>query len=182
MGYLIKDEQLTEEPMAKKDPKEADKEEVKQGEVVPRDKMASPFEEMERWFDEALHMPFFAPFRPSRFGFPDFGEPMPSVDIYEDGNDVVVKAEVPGMRKEDIEVKITEDILTISGVKKAEERVEKKDYHRLERSFGSFSRKLRLPSEVEADKAAASFHDGVLEIRIPKTEAAKAKVKKVKIS
>ncbi len=81
----------------------------------------------------------------------------------------------------DIDVTLTEDTLTLSGEKKKEERVEKKDYHRLERSYGSFTRSFHLPKEVQTEKAAAKFKDGVLQIRIPKTEEAKKKEKKVLI-
>ena len=141
----------------------------------------SPFEEMERWFEEAFRRPFFAPSWMPRFKLPEFGGTYPTVDIFEDGNDVVVKAELPGMKKEDIEVNISDNVITISGEKKTEEKVEKKDYYRLERSFGSFTRTLQLPSEIQSDKAKAGFKDGVLEVRIPKTEAAVRKVKKIAV-
>lgn len=141
----------------------------------------SPFEEMERWFEEAFRRPFFAPSWMPRFKLPEFGGTYPSVDIFEDGNDVVVKAELPGMQKEEIEVNISDDAITISGEKKTEEKVEKKDYYRLERSFGSFTRTLQLPSEILTDKAKAGFRDGVLEVRIPKTEAAARKSRKVTV-
>lgn len=158
-----------------------------QQEMVPeRQRIRSPFEEMERWFEEAFRRPFFAPAWMERFRFPELrfpepGEISPSVDIFEDGNDVVVKAEIPGISKENLDVNITEDMITISGEKKAEEKVERKDYHRIERSFGSFTRRLRLPVEIQADKARATFRDGVLEVRIPKSEAAKEKVKKITV-
>jgi len=105
----------------------------------------------------------------------------PEMDIFEDGNDVVVKAEMPGMKKEDIEVNLTDDTVTVSGEKKKEEKVEKKDYYRVERSYGSFSRSFRLPKEVQSDKAKATFKDGVLEIRVPKTAEAISKEKKLTI-
>ncbi|MBI5049382.1 MAG: Hsp20/alpha crystallin family protein, partial [Nitrospirae bacterium] len=76
---------------------------------------------------------------------------------------------------------LTENAITISGEKKKEEKVEKKDYYHFERSYGSFSRTFTLPAEVQTDKAKASFKKGVLEVRIPKTEEAKKKVKKVAI-
>lgn len=141
----------------------------------------SPFEEMERWFEEAFRRPFFAPSWMPRLKFPEVGSMYPTVDIFEDGNNVVVKAELPGMKKEDIEVNISDDVITISGDKKTEDKVEKKDYYRLERSYGSFTRTLRLPAETQTEKAKASFNDGVLEVRIPKTEAAVQKVKKINV-
>ena len=88
---------------------------------------------------------------------------------------MVVKAEIPGISKDDLNVSLTEDSLTISGEKKQEEKVEKKDFHRVERSYGSFSRSFRLPDNVDGSKAKASFKDGVLEVRIPKTKATKQK-------
>ena len=113
--------------------------------------------------------------------FPEMGIVSPDVDIFEDGNDVVVKAEMPGMKKEDIDVNITDDMVTVSGEKKKEEKVEKKDYYRVERSYGSFTRSFRLPKEVQSDKAKATFKDGVLEVRVPKTPEAISKEKKIPI-
>lgn len=153
------------------------------GASVPIPRWLAPFEEMERWFEEALNRPFFAPAWLPRLRFPDIaGELAPSVDIYEEGLDVVVKAEVPGIRREDIEVNLSGDLLTISGTKRAEEKVERKDFHRVERSYGSFTRRLKIPVETQTDKAKASFKDGVLEIRIPKTVAAASKGRKVTVS
>jgi HSP20 family protein len=143
----------------------------------------SPFEEMEKRFEEFFRRPF-SLLGPSWFPsvrLHELEEITPTVDIFEEGNDVVVKAELPGMKKEDIDVNITDDVITISGEKKKEEKVEKKNYYRVERSYGSFTRSFRMPSEVESDKAKASFKDGVLEVKIPKTEEAKKKEKKVQI-
>jgi len=149
--------------------------------MKPQKGLVSPIEEMERWFEEAFRRPFFAPSWMPKFKLPEFGMSYPMVDIFEDGNDVVVKAELPGMKKEDIDVNISDDVITISGEKKSEEKVEKKEYYRLERSYGSFTRTLRLPAETQTDKAKASFKDGILEVRMPKTEAALQKTKKISI-
>jgi len=116
-----------------------------------------------------------------RLKMPEIEEISLSVDILTEGDDVVVKAELPGMQKEDIDISLTEDTITISGEKKKEKKVEKKDYYRLERSYGSFKRSFSLPAEVQTEKASAKFKDGVLEIRMPKTEEAKKKEKKVMI-
>jgi HSP20 family protein len=105
----------------------------------------------------------------------------PVVDFYEDKDDLVVKAELPGMEKQDIEVNVTDHRLTIKGEKKKEEKVEEENYYRTERSFGSFRRSLELPSDVQAEKAKASFRSGILEVRLPKTEVAKAKEIKVAV-
>lgn len=143
----------------------------------------SHFEEMERRFEDLFRRPF-SLLEPSwwpRLRMPEMEEVAPKVDIFEEGDNFVVKAEIPGMKKEEIEVNLTDDMVTISGEKKKEEKVEKKDYYRLERSYGSFSRSFRLPKEVQSDKAKATFKDGVLEVKVPKTEEAKKKEKKVSI-
>lgn len=159
-------------------PKKESKEVVK----AELSRAISPFTEMEKRFEEFFRRPF------SLFGpswFPEMRlereEISPIVDIFEEGNDVVVKAELPGMKKEDIDVNITGDVITISGEKKKEEKIEKKNYYKVERSYGSFTRTFRIPTEVQTDKAKANFKDGVLELRVPKTEEAKKKEKKIPI-
>jgi HSP20 family protein len=146
-------------------------------------KAISPFEEIERRIEDFFRRPFslLGPTWWPRLRLPEIEEISPSVDIFEEGDDVVVKAELPGMKKEDIEVKLTDNTITISGEKKKEEKVEKKDYYRLERSYGSFCRAFSLPAEVQTDKAKAQFKDGILEVRIPKSEEAKKKEKKLMI-
>lgn len=149
--------------------------------VPEKTELRSPFDEMERWFGDFFDRPFFSPMWMPRFRMPSMQPPTPSVDIFEEADAVVIKAELPGIDKEDVEIHVADDVLTISGEKKAEEKIERKDYHRIERSYGSFSRSLRLPGEVLSDQAKASFQNGVLEIRIPKTEAGKQKKRKVEI-
>lgn len=160
-------------------------EKKKTGEVAKTESSGavSPFEEMRRRFDEAFHRPFSlfsSPWWPKTMdvGLEEF---QPSIDIFEEGDNVVVKADIPGMSKEDIEVNLTADTVTISGEKKKEEKVEKKNYYRFERSYGSFCRSFLLPKEVQTDKAKAKFKDGVLEIKIPVTEEAKKREKKIPI-
>jgi len=141
----------------------------------------SPFERMEEIFEEFMRRPFGRHWLPS---FPRLFEemrPSPSVDIFEDGDDIVVKSELPGMTKDDIEVNITGNTITISGDKRSEEKVEKRNYYRLERSYGSFSRSFELPVEIKPEKAKATFKNGVLEVRLPKSEEAKKRVKKITI-
>lgn len=147
--------------------------------VEPR--ILSPFEEIEKLFEEMWKRPFslFGSLMPRLKSEADVIAP--AVDIFEEGDDIVLKAELPGLDKNDIEVKITDDYITISGEKKREEKVEEKNYYRYERSYGSFSRTFRLPVEVQTDKAKAKFDKGVLEIRIPKTEEAKTKERKLQI-
>jgi len=161
--------------MAKQEPKELVKHEPSRA--------ISPFETMERWLEEAFRRPFslLGPSWLPRLRETEMEEVMPSVDIFEEGDNVVVKAELPGIRKEDIDVKMTDNTVIISGEKKKEEKVERKNYYREERSYGSFTRSFRLPVEVQTDKAKAQFKEGLLEIRIPKTEEAKKKEKKVTV-
>lgn len=140
----------------------------------------SPMAQMDRLFDEVFKRPFFSLWSP-RLSSGEMEEPYLPVDIYEDGESVVVKAEVPGIRKEDIDVQLTPDSITISGKKESEQRVEQKDFFRLERSYGSFSRSCQLPVETVTDKARAVFRDGVLEVRIPKSEAAASRTRKLTV-
>lgn len=144
-------------------------------------KFSSPFQEMEQMFEDFFQRRFFTPSWMPRIKFPEMAEVSASVDMFEEGNDLVIKAEIPGMKKEEISIDFAGDTITISGEKKSEERTERKDYHRVERSFGSFSRRLRLPVEIQVDKSQASFKDGVLEIRMPKSETEKQKVRKITV-
>jgi HSP20 family protein len=104
----------------------------------------------------------------------------PAVDIYEDEDQVVVKAEVPGIAKEDLDINLSGSTLTIKGEKK-EEQTKKVNYYYRERSHGSFTRIVELPAKVNGKLATASFENGVLEIGLPKTEEAKKKVAKIRI-
>jgi HSP20 family protein len=167
--------------MAKKEKKELAKVESTKA-LSPFKEMERRFEEMERRFEDFFRRPFsFLPSWMPRMKMPGIEEVSPSMDIFTEGDDVVVKGELPGMKKEDINVSLTKDTISISGEKKKEEKVEKKDYYSLERSYGSFKRSFSLPAEVQTEKASAKFKEGVLEIRIPKTEEAKKKEKKVMI-
>ncbi len=97
----------------------------------------------------------------------------PSVDISESDEAVVVAAEIPGIRAEDIKVTVVDRVLTIEGEKKEEKREDQKQTHRVERTYGSFRRAFRLASAVDADQISASYRDGVLNLSLPKAEAAK---------
>ncbi|MDD2732442.1 MAG: Hsp20/alpha crystallin family protein [Desulfuromonadaceae bacterium] len=141
----------------------------------------SPFEEMEHMFEDFFNRRFFAPTWMPRLPFNGLGDMSTSVDMFEDGADLVIKAEMPGMKKEEISIDFSGDVVTISGEKKSEEKTERKDYYRVERSFGSFCRKLSLPVEIQIDKATASFMDGVLELRMPKSESGKNNVRKITV-
>ena len=116
-----------------------------------------------------------------RRGEADNGDWVPVMDVSERQDEVVVKAEIPGMEKQDIKVSVKDDKLTISGEKKREEREEGENWHRVERTYGSFKRVLALPS-VDNEKVEATYKDGVLEIRLPKLESAKPKEIPIKVS
>jgi HSP20 family protein len=141
----------------------------------------SPFEEFERRFEDFFRRPFSLMEAPWTRWSAIAGDVSPAMDIYEEGNDIVVKAEIPGMKKEEIHVDINEKAVTVSGEKKKEEKVERKDYVHLERTYGSFARTFALPAEVQTDKARATFKDGVLELRVPKTAEAARRTRKVAI-
>jgi HSP20 family protein len=137
--------------------------------------------DMERMFDDFWGRRM-RPWWPERWSMPAVLEiSPPAVDLFEEKDEIVVKAELPGMDKDSIQVNITDHTLTIKGEKKKEEEVKEENYYRSERSYGSFVRTLELPADVHSDKAKASFKNGVLEVRLPKTEEAKAKEIKVKI-
>jgi HSP20 family protein len=101
--------------------------------------------------------------------------------VKEEEKDFIVSAELPGMDQKDIDVTVTNDSVRISGEKKHEEEKEERGYYRRETSYGTFERVVDLPTEVDESKAEAEFSKGVLTIKLPKTEEAQAKRKKIKI-
>lgn len=94
----------------------------------------------------------------------------PSLDVYEAGNEVVVKADLPGIDPKDVEVRVFPEAVTLKGETRKEEEVERAGYYHKERRYGAFHRQVRLPSRVIAEDAKASFKNGTLEIRIPKAD------------
>jgi HSP20 family protein len=94
---------------------------------------------------------------------------MPTVDVYEQDDTVVVKAELPGLKKEDIEVTVDQGDLVIHGERTAESEVKEEHYYRAERSYGSFYRRIPLPPDVKTEQITATYKDGLLEIRVPKS-------------
>ena len=98
---------------------------------------------------------------------------VPAMDLVEEGDSLVLRADLPGMSHDDVNVEVKDGVLTISGERQAEQRKEEQGYYRVERSFGSFSRSLTLPEGIDPDKVSAEFDNGVLEVRIPKPEERK---------
>jgi HSP20 family protein len=103
----------------------------------------------------------------------------PSVDIFENENEVVVKAELPGMDPKSIDVRLENNVLTLKGERHFEKEAKEENYHRVEREYGSFSRAFSLPMAVREDRITAEYKDGVLKILLPKKEEMKPKTIKV---
>jgi len=137
----------------------------------------SPFRQMTTLRDEIDHMfdRAFGNFFESPTQTQLSGGWIPAVDLYEDKDALTVKCELPGMKKEDIDISLHENFLTISGERKHEEQQKTGEVYRTERYEGRFSRSLSLPSKVAADKISATYKDGVLTVVLPKAEEAKPK-------
>lgn len=138
-----------------------------------------PFKEMRRLWDEVdrLFEDFLSGSRRR-----EIASWVPAVDVEETENEIIVKAEVPGLKKEDIKVSLTEDNLVISGERKEEKEEKAKNYHRKEIFVGKFYRSIPLPVEVQPDKAKATYENGILKIILPKSEKAKPKEIEIEIS
>jgi len=106
----------------------------------------------------------------------------PTIDVEEDDKSIHVKAEIPGIEEKDLDVKIEDNVLTLSGEKKEERKEEKKNYIFSERKFGSFSRSISLPEGIKTDKINATFKKGILNIDIPKDETKEAKKIEIKVN
>ena len=116
------------------------------------------------------------------FSVPESGRPWtPSVDILENENEIVLKADVPGVNEADIDIKIEDGTLTLKGERKFADESKGKGYHRVERGYGSFVRAFALPDSVDADKVSADYKAGVLTITLPKKEVAKPRSVKVQL-
>lgn len=123
------------------------------------------FNRFDRWFDD-FDMP--ALFNEERNW-------APTIDVSETEDAMVVKAEMPGMSKDDIDITLSNGILTLSGEKKEEREDKQESYHVKESRYGSFRRSFRVPAEVEPDKIEATYKEGVLRLTVPKAEGAKPK-------
>jgi HSP20 family protein len=133
-----------------------------------------PFDEMRRWMEDLWMTPL------EELG--RWGDGLtPRVDIKEEDKEIIVSAELPGMDQKDIDLTVSNDSVRISGERRHEKEEEEKGFYRHERFGGSFDRVIDLPAEVDENKAEAEFSKGVLTIRLPKTEEAQAKQRKIKI-
>jgi HSP20 family protein len=130
---------------------------------------------MDRLFDDFFDL---APFSDVEDRLGAFS---PSVDVTEIDNQVQVTAELPGLTEDDIDLSLSQNVLTIRGEKKEEQEERDQNYHRIERSYGSFQRNIPLPVEVEAEQVEASFKNGVLTVTMPKTAQAQQERKKIEV-
>ncbi len=106
----------------------------------------------------------------------------PRVDVMEQKDSYIIKAEMPGVNKDDVRITLHENVLSIRGEKKQEKEEKDVNYHRIERSYGTFERQFALPTGVKSDKIDASYKDGILTVPLPKVEEAKPKEIEVKVS
>jgi HSP20 family protein len=106
----------------------------------------------------------------------------PAVDIYETDNDIVLKVELPGIDAKDVEVRVEDNTLYLKGERKQEKEVKEQNYHRVERSYGSFARSFSLPNSIDANKVKAEYKDGLLTLAMPKREEAKPKTIKIDVT
>jgi HSP20 family protein len=136
---------------------------------TPMDNLASFQHEMNRMFDQ-----FFRGGNGHETGA-TVGAWTPAVDIHETDDGYVLKAELPGVSKDDVSIDMHQNTLTLSGQRKYESAVKDEHYHRVERAYGTFRRSFVLPAKVDQDQVQATFKDGVLELHLPKSEAAKPK-------
>ena len=127
-------------------------------------------EAMDRLFDDAFT-------RPINMGAVST---MPAIDLYQNEDDLVVKAILPGLTQEDVQISVTADVLTLRGEFKNIENTEGTTYHIREQRYGMFERAIPLPTDVEVDKAKAVFENGILTITLPKAEAVKPKTITIK--
>jgi HSP20 family protein len=134
-----------------------------------------PFRELRSLQDEMTRL--FTGVVPASFNREEMahGAWAPSVDIFEDKEHLILEAERPGMKREDFEISVENNVITLSGERKFEKKTEGDNYHRVERSYGSFTRSFTLPQTVTADGATADFDNGVLRVSLPKREETKAR-------
>jgi len=141
-----------------------------------------------RWLDELTDEGWFVPPFPSSMTTrlrKTFGEKAfvaPRIDLLEEKDALIAKIEVPGIKKEDLSITVENETLTVKGSFKTAEEVKEKDYYFAERATGGFLRTIPLPTKVQPEKVAATLHDGLLEIRLPKAEEAKGVGMKIPIT
>ncbi len=136
-----------------------------------------PFEEFSKLGDSIFGLTLF----PQGRNLPVERSWYPAIDVSEEKDRIVVKADLPGMKQEDIDLTLDDDILTIRGERKSETEEKDKNVHRVERTCGAFERSLKLGANVDRDKITADYKNGVLEVAIPKTEESKPRQLKINV-
>ena len=136
----------------------------------PINEMVTLREAMDQLFDDAFMRPI---------GQGGLGD-IPAIDMYQTKDNVIVKAGLPGLKPEDVQISITANVLSLSGEFKEESEQKEKTYHLREQRYGSFERSVALPTDVETEKASADFENGLLTITLPKSEAVKPKMINIK--
>jgi HSP20 family protein len=146
------------------------------GEIIMFRELMTLQDRMNRLFNETLPKP--------RMFWEDWGTAswVPAVDIYEDEGSIVLKADVPEVDPKNVDIRVEDNMLYLKGERKLEKEVKEDNYHRIERSYGSFARSFVLPHSVSTEKIAADYKNGVLTITIPKREEAKPKQIKVNVN
>ncbi len=142
----------------------------------------NPFEDMDRMFENHFSRSWMHPFSKlwsESDKLAPFQGKMPSVDMIDRDKEIVVKAEMPGVDKKDLDISVTRNTVTIKGCTSHEEKEERDDYYRSEMSHGSYSRTLSLPADINEDKVKAKYKDGILELTLPKLEETKRQSIKV---
>ncbi|MFA6492580.1 MAG: Hsp20 family protein [Patescibacteria group bacterium] len=132
----------------------------------------SPFGDLDRIFEDEENTPTW----PARRGFS-----YPAINIKQTAKDIILTADIPGIKEDELEIEVGRDFVNISGARQEEEKQEEEGYFRQEVRYGSFARRLSLPIEIRTDKAEATIKDGILKLVMPKLEIAKPKVTKIKI-
>ena len=145
----------------------------------------NPLREMEQATQNRFNPLFLGGF-PNRMGSGEIhslavADWSPEVDISEDDRGYLLKADLPEMKKDDVRVTVEDGILCVSGERKSEKEDQKKKFHRIERSFGTFRRSFTLPEDADSTKVTADFHDGVLKVHLPTTPIARSKAIEVKV-
>ncbi len=139
----------------------------------------NPFRELEDW---STGLRLFSDSLNRLLSEPASSRPWtPNVDILETENEIVLKADIPGVDQKDIDIRLEDGTLTLKGERKFEKEDKEKGYHRIERGYGTFVRCFSVPESVDPDKVSADYKDGVLSVRLPKKEAARPRTVKVSV-
>jgi len=139
--------------------------------------------EMNKLFEDFFAAPVFEDFTefPKHFSEQFAGAVTPRIDMSETDKEILVKAELPGLTEKDVEISISRDLLTLSGEKKQEKEQSEKGWYRMERQYGSFRRSIPLPYEIDSEKVEATFKNGLLSIKLPKSEVQQKATKSIPV-